>query len=402
MLSKPQRALLPRCTGTTIFSSPASRFPALTVSSSTSPRWSDRYLHAVVELQPDGSTRLYPDEPWNQRDGKQATAGHTFVCVQSVVIDGGSLWALDAAPLQGPIVVGGPKLVQIDLASNRVTRVIRFGSDVVQPNSYLNDVRFDSINQFACTNNSGLGGIVGMNLATGTARRLLDGHPSVLVQPSVDVVINGKHGCPMSAAMLYGFLYQRKLGRMELHTGLHGAYYWLTTDQELSGFVGACPEAVLGKHIAVTAIDSGIYYPTVQEQLEGWILQGDIAYSPPLASLAKLPNKVHTGCCDTFHEWYLWDNNPTNLGQATNDNMFEKGIHPGLLYRFVNWYGPALHDPKVRDVNDLFWQQMGWANPDSYLADSCDYLAYVTRDAALFAIICQKLRALPPEPDEEA
>lgn len=158
------------------------------------PRWSDRYLNAVVELQPDGSTRPYPDEPWNRWDGKQATAPQAFVCVQSVVVDDtDALWVLDpAAPMLGPVVTGGPKLVQVDLTTNRVARIIRFGSDVVQPNSYLNDVRFDTGNGFAYITDSGVGGIVVVNLATGAARRMLDNHPSVLAQPNVDIVINEK------------------------------------------------------------------------------------------------------------------------------------------------------------------------------------------------------------------
>ena len=34
------------------------------------PRWSDKYLNAVVEVQKDGSARPYPDEYWNRWDKK--------------------------------------------------------------------------------------------------------------------------------------------------------------------------------------------------------------------------------------------------------------------------------------------------------------------------------------------
>ena len=71
--------------------------------------------------------------------------GDHFVCVQSVVADGhGNLWVLDpAAPGNEKVIAGGPKLVRIELASNKVAQIIRFGEDVALQGSYLNDVRFD-------------------------------------------------------------------------------------------------------------------------------------------------------------------------------------------------------------------------------------------------------------------
>jgi sugar lactone lactonase YvrE len=124
---------------------------------------------------------------------KAEHAAQQFVCVQSVVVDGGSLWVLDpAAPLLATVVPGGPKLVQIDLKTNQVTRVIPFGSDVVKPNTYLNDIRFDDQRHTAYMTDSGPGGIVVLDLNTGKAHRALDGHPSVLVEPGVQVVVNGK------------------------------------------------------------------------------------------------------------------------------------------------------------------------------------------------------------------
>ena len=64
--------------------------------------------------------------------------------MQSVVADGsGSLWVLDpAAPAQGTVVPGGPKLVRIDLATNQVGAAIAFDETVAPQGSYLNDVRF--------------------------------------------------------------------------------------------------------------------------------------------------------------------------------------------------------------------------------------------------------------------
>ena len=158
------------------------------------PRWSDVYLNAVVEVLPDGSTRPFPDEQWNGWDRKPGTAGDHFVCVQSVVADAAdALWVLDpAAPLLTSPVPNGAKLVKIDLGSHRVVQIIRFGPDVVRADSYLNDVRIDLRTQTAFITDSGAGGIVVVDLASGRARRTLHGHFSVLAEHGVEIAIQGK------------------------------------------------------------------------------------------------------------------------------------------------------------------------------------------------------------------
>ncbi len=158
------------------------------------PRWSDRYKYAVVEVKPDGSTIPFPDESWNLWDLKAASAAEHFVCVQSVVVDkNDTLWIVDAgAPLLGPVVENGPKLVLIDLKTNRVDRTIPFGSDVALADSYMNDIRIDIDSGTAYLTDSGHGGIVVVDITGGTAHRALDGHPSVMIEPGVRIIVNGK------------------------------------------------------------------------------------------------------------------------------------------------------------------------------------------------------------------
>ncbi len=158
------------------------------------PRWSDRYLNAVVEVMKDGSVKPYPDEYWNRWDSKPATAGKQFVCVQSVVADDAdSLWVVDpGAPLLGPVVAGAPKVVKIDLRTNQVSRIYSFGSDVAKPTSYLNDIRIDTRRNVAYMTDSGASGIVVLDLNSGRAHRALDGHSSVQVESGVSISVNGK------------------------------------------------------------------------------------------------------------------------------------------------------------------------------------------------------------------
>lgn len=158
------------------------------------PRWSDRYLNAVVEVMPDGSTKPFPDEKWNRWDLKPNSAAKQFVCVQSVVIDDADMmWVIDpASPLLAANVIGGAKLVKIDLKTNSVAQVIPFGADIAPPGSYLNDVRVDVSRNTAYITDSGAGGIVVVDLLSGKAHRALDGDASVKADTSIKIVIDGK------------------------------------------------------------------------------------------------------------------------------------------------------------------------------------------------------------------
>lgn len=161
------------------------------------PRWTEDSPVSVAELLPDGTLRPYPDEGWNAwrnaRANELSVADH-FVCVQSVVADGkGNLWVLDpAAPGNERVLPNGPKLVQIDLATDQVVKVIPFGEDVALQGSYLNDVRFSPDGRIAYITDSGTrGAIIVVNLHTGGAWRLLDGHPSTQVERDVTVQADG-------------------------------------------------------------------------------------------------------------------------------------------------------------------------------------------------------------------
>ena len=158
------------------------------------PRWSDRYVNAVVEVMKDGSTKPFPNQDWNVWDLKPQSAGQHFVCVQSVVVDDSdTFWAVDAAaPLLASDVPNGPKLVEIDLKSNTVKRTVPFGPEIAYADSYMNDVRVDTKRNVAYLTDSGHPGLIVVDLNSGTVHRALDGHPSVKLQEGTQIVINGK------------------------------------------------------------------------------------------------------------------------------------------------------------------------------------------------------------------
>ncbi|WP_245572743.1 SMP-30/gluconolactonase/LRE family protein [Lichenihabitans psoromatis] len=160
------------------------------------PRWSEDAPISLAELMPDGALHPYPDAEWNAyRNAAPRSANDHFVCVQAETADGkGSLWVIDpAAPNTEFIVPGGPKLVKIDLATNKVAQVFGFDLSVAPQGSYLNDVRFSPDGKTAYMTDSGAtGALVVLDLTTGQGRRVLDGDVSTQVDKTVKVAIDGK------------------------------------------------------------------------------------------------------------------------------------------------------------------------------------------------------------------
>jgi sugar lactone lactonase YvrE len=115
--------------------------------------------------------------------------------VQSIVCDlRGSLWVLDpAAPATSHLVPDGAKLVEIDLATDRVKRTIAFDLDAAPQGSYLNDVRFSPDGRWAYITDSGaVGALVVVDLKSEKARRVLHGHASTQLEKDVVVHTDGK------------------------------------------------------------------------------------------------------------------------------------------------------------------------------------------------------------------
>lgn len=153
------------------------------------PLWGATVKHSVIELKPDGSQVPYPSAEWNT----PGPVNERFVCVQAVWVDSADhLWIVDPAnPRFGGIVAGGPKLVEVDLATDQVVRVIRFDESVTHQASYLNDVRVDAERTTAYLTDSGTGAILVVDLATNTIARRLEHHPSVRAE-AVKPKIGGK------------------------------------------------------------------------------------------------------------------------------------------------------------------------------------------------------------------
>lgn len=165
------------------------------------PNWDGPYHGAVYEIV-NGVRRAYPDGQWNRWPPATPTTqteldpdpAYRFVCVQSVYVDAKDrLWILDpASPRFEGVVPGAAKLVEVDLATDRVVRVIRFDDSIAPKDSYLNDVRIDARRNVAFITDSGLGALVVVDLNTNQSRRVLEGHASTRAEPGVVPIVGGR------------------------------------------------------------------------------------------------------------------------------------------------------------------------------------------------------------------
>lgn len=136
----------------------------------------------VVEFNRTTNTSTaYPNQEWNSyASGKDA--GTHFVNINSqrigpdgrlYIVDTGTLGIL--APTIQPC---GPKLVQVDLDTNEVSRVYCMGN-ATSLTSFLDDVRFHPASGNAYLTDAGSpAGLIVLNMATGEVRRVLNDHPS--------------------------------------------------------------------------------------------------------------------------------------------------------------------------------------------------------------------------------
>lgn len=176
------------------------------------PLWSGSYKYAVVEIGGEShdpkqqethrvNKMPYPNVYMNSwqpgENGKDK-----WVCAQAVVTDEkNNVWVVDpASPKMEGVYENSHKLVKINLATNTIGHTYFF-EGVTGPESYINDVRVDNQRQYAYLTNSGEGGIIVVNLATGKAKQVLQDHYSTKSDPDFKFIIDGqeltKNGQPV-------------------------------------------------------------------------------------------------------------------------------------------------------------------------------------------------------------
>ena len=161
------------------------------------PRAFDAGPYVVAEIK-NGVPIPYPNAAVNRLS--RAPQAQRLVSVQGLTADASDhLWLLDLGVIKTqPTSYGGPKLICVDLKTNKITQTIVFSRTVAGPNAYLNDVRVDLRLGKAGTafitdsSEKGPNGIVVVDLATGTSRRRLNDDPSVKAEPGFTPVVEGQ------------------------------------------------------------------------------------------------------------------------------------------------------------------------------------------------------------------
>ncbi|MBO4852367.1 MAG: hypothetical protein J5477_01900 [Schwartzia sp.] len=105
----------------------------------------------------------------------------SFISVESVFADAtNTLWILDTGRRpNAPVDPVGVRLFMVNLATNQIARTYTLPSDVVLPDTTMSDVRVDNARGAAYLSDSGHGGVIVLDLASGHAWRALTDIPEV-------------------------------------------------------------------------------------------------------------------------------------------------------------------------------------------------------------------------------
>jgi len=159
----------------------------------------------VVAVAPNGTLEPYPTPAWS---GPPGADGVGFDAVLGLRADTkGRVWMLDNGRLTGSV----PKLVAWDHVRDRLHRVIHLPAPASAGNTFQNDLAVD-LDHGAIYLADPAGGdnaaLVVVDLRTGFARRLLEGHASV-VPEDVTATVEGR---PLEVERPDGSLVEPRVG----------------------------------------------------------------------------------------------------------------------------------------------------------------------------------------------
>ena len=141
--------------------------------------------YRVLEVMPDGTTKPFPTEQWSRAPGDDGIGLNAVLGVRADPL--GVVWMLDNG---GDV----PKVVGWNTRHERLERVIYIPAPVTRPGSFHNDLAVDTVNHALYI--ADIGGdrgpaLVVVDLKTGLARRVLEGHPSVQAE-DLPMVVEGR------------------------------------------------------------------------------------------------------------------------------------------------------------------------------------------------------------------
>ncbi|MGF1537663.1 MAG: L-dopachrome tautomerase-related protein [Elainellaceae cyanobacterium] len=141
----------------------------------------------VVEVLPSEQIAPFPTADWSSSPSADGVGLNNVLGIRSD--RQGVVWMLD-----NPGDNGTGRLVGWDTRSDRLHRVIYLPPSLIPENAFLNDFAIDDFRNavyIADTAGGGNGALIVVDLDTGYARRVLEGHVS-MVPEDLDMVIDGE------------------------------------------------------------------------------------------------------------------------------------------------------------------------------------------------------------------
>ncbi|WP_010521143.1 L-dopachrome tautomerase-related protein [Aquimarina agarivorans] len=142
------------------------------------PRWRKGVANSVIEITEDKKQISYPDKEWNSWEIGLPIKQQQFVAVQSVLAHKGKLYVLDTRNPKFQKVLDAPRVFVFDLETNIHLKTYIFTNGSYKQNSYINDLRVDTAKNKIYFTDSGVSGLVVLNMISGTSTRILDQHYS--------------------------------------------------------------------------------------------------------------------------------------------------------------------------------------------------------------------------------
>lgn len=161
--------------------------------------------YSVVEVKGPDSVVPFPNAALNDRTGQAALKLDSVLGIRAA--SNGIVWMLDNGMRSGLT----PKLVGWDTVSDQLHRVFYLNPTVAPKDQFVNDFAVDLEHKRIFISDPAGGanaGIIVVDMETGAARRVLQGHPSV-VPENVDLIIDGK---PLQVKNAQGNLVRPHIG----------------------------------------------------------------------------------------------------------------------------------------------------------------------------------------------
>lgn len=194
------------------------------------PRWRDGIPFSVAEVMKDGSPVAYPNKEMNTWENGMDISSDKFVCVQSVIADGGELYVLDTKNPSMKQIIDIPAIYVFDLRTNKLVKTYKL-EDSVKQKSYTNDLRVDRKAGKIYLTDSGAPGLIVVDIETGENYRVLDDHPFTRAEVNhIDAGGKGYDGTIHSD----GIALDKKNGILYFHALTGYTLYGIPTSQLIS------------------------------------------------------------------------------------------------------------------------------------------------------------------------